>query len=143
MVSDDDMEAALEGCAFAVCTAEFYRVNRVARRTGLRWTASHSSATEVVLGPTVYPGETACYVCYQMRSVACSDDPAAELAALRRREPTQECPTGVAGLLGQMLALEAVNRSAKGAIVVVDAVTLCSQRHAVLRVPACPICSIS
>jgi ribosomal protein S12 methylthiotransferase accessory factor len=157
--SDEDMSAVLGGSTFAVAAdpssaALPYRLNRVAMRTGLRWTAGHGSTLEAVLGPTIYPGESSCYVCYKMRTVACSDDPATEFTALQSGERSygddranRENTAAAASLLGQLLALEAVKvvtglrPSAKSAIVTFDTLTLTSRRHAVLRVPSCPICS--
>lgn len=147
--SDAEMAGVLGQCAFAICTAELYRVNRVAQQLRLRWTTSQSSAFEAVLGPTIYPGATACYVCYKMRTVACSDDPAAEFAAIRQERRDREDKAAASGLLGHMLALETVKvltgagGSAKGAIVAVDTRTMISERHAVLRVPSCPVCGTS
>lgn len=146
--SDEDLAAALSDATFAIAVdaSLSYRLNRISMRTGLRWTASHGSSVEAVLGPTIYPRQTACYVCYTMRTVACTDDPAAEFASLRSKGPSRESNAAAAGLLGQMLALEAVNvitgldGSAKGAIVVYHTLTMSSRRHEVLRVPSCPIC---
>jgi ribosomal protein S12 methylthiotransferase accessory factor len=143
--SDDDLAAALEDATFAIATDLSYRLNRVAMRTGLRWTTGYTSANEAVLGPTIYPRETACYVCYRMRTVACADDPATGFAALQSPE-RQDHHYAAASLLGEMLALEAANVltrlecSAKGAIVVFDTLTMTSARHDVLPVPSCPIC---
>ena len=156
--SDADLTAVLGDSTFAIAVDPPgavlpYRLNRVAMRTGLRWTAGHSSAFEAVLGPTIYPGETGCYVCYKMRTVACKDDPATEFASLQsgdrqnRDDNANRKQTSAAeSLLGQMLALEALKAitglgaSAKGAIVTVDTLSLTSRRHAVLQVPSCPIC---
>jgi ribosomal protein S12 methylthiotransferase accessory factor len=145
--SDADMAEALVGATFAIASGPLlYRLNRVAMRTGLPWTASRASATEAVLGPTIYPGRTACYVCYKMRAVACSDDPSTAFAALQSKEPGGDGTDELAGLLGSMLALEAVkaisgqDASAQNAIVVFDTKTLTSRRHEVVRVPSCPVC---
>jgi ribosomal protein S12 methylthiotransferase accessory factor len=146
--SDEDLAAALSGATFAITVDAglAYRLNRISMRTGLRWTASSGSSFEAVLGPTIYPRQTACYVCYTMRTVACTDDPAAEFASLRSQEPSRDNNAAAASLIGQMLAVEAVKvvtgagASAKGAIVVYDTLTMTSRRHEVLRVPSCPIC---
>ncbi len=146
--SDEDMAEVLGAASFAIVAEPFtYRVNRVSMRTGLRWTAYHGSASEVVLGPTIYPRQSACYVCYKMRSVACTDDPATEFALLQSGELHRDDSTAaLESFLGQMLALEAVNvitgsgGAAKNAILVFDPLTMASRRHEVLRVPSCPIC---
>ena len=51
--------------------------------------AATVSAFEGIVGPTVIPYETACYLCYQMRTVACADDPVDALAELRRADESR------------------------------------------------------
>lgn len=152
--SDDDLAAALDGVAFAIAVAPpeslLYRLNRVAMRTALRWSAGHCRNHAAVLGPTVEPGRTACYLCYQMRAVACSPDPTSAFARLQAPEDKAiTVNTAAEGLLGHLLAQEAVNvvsglaAASTGAIVTIDTITMTSQRDVVLRVPTCPVCGAS
>src|SRR5262249_34899441 len=74
LATDEDVQAAVAGSDLVLCCVDpgqvslAYKLNRVALRTGIRWTSCAASALRVVVGPTVYPGETACYLCYKMRA---------------------------------------------------------------------------
>ena len=110
--------------------------------------------TRAIIGPIVYPGETACYMCYRMRAIACEDDYYASMAfeesrdrsrvVSAAREPTF-LPLGMvaAGILCGELAktLTAVGRHAlAGRIIEWDGLTSVFEEHDVLRQPCCPIC---
>lgn len=157
--SDDDVLSVISGADFAVgCTDRsmsnvLYRLNRACYRTQLRWTHGELSAFEAVLGPTVTPSETACYLCYQMRSVACSENPEEEFAQLRYLDRRQRDDGGRrenlvfgSGIAGNMLAAEAFRillglpSSVPGRIAVLDFMDLTLTKHVVLRKPWCPVC---
>jgi ribosomal protein S12 methylthiotransferase accessory factor len=106
------------------------------------------------IGPIVYPGETACYMCYRMRAIACADDYAAAMAfeerrdrqraVSARREPTFLPTLSVAaGILAGELAktLTAVGRHAlAGRVMLWDGMGGLLSEHDVVRQPACPVC---
>ena len=81
--------AAVAGSDFAIgCVDQgmsnvMYRLNRACLQAGVRWTSGSVSAFEGIVGPTVTPFETACYLCYRMRAVACTENPEQEFAHLR------------------------------------------------------------
>ena len=158
--TDADVEQAVAGADFAICAADaaqatlFYRLNRVSLQTGLKWIACRSSALEVVVGPTVHPGETACYMCYRMRSVACADEPGEELAFQRFLDRRKCDDAGrrenlcfAAGITGNLLALEVFKAltgvgslATRGRIVVFNPLEMLMEKHVVLRKPWCPAC---
>jgi adenylyltransferase/sulfurtransferase len=162
MDSDDDVLAAVTGSDFVIgCVDQsqsnlMYRLNRVCLRTGQRWSSGSVSAFEGIVGPTVTPLETACYLCYRMRAVACSENPEAEFAHLRfldrrKRDDSGRRENLVFGpaTIGNLLALEGFRillglpPAASGRIIVFDFMELTSQKHVVLRKPWCPACFAS
>ncbi|MGH8638754.1 MAG: TOMM precursor leader peptide-binding protein, partial [Burkholderiales bacterium] len=157
--TDEDVLSVIAGSDFAIgCVDQslsnvLYRLNRACLQAGLRWTAGSVSAFEGIIGPTVTPFETACYLCYRMRAVACSENPEEEFAHLRfldrrKRDDSGRRENLVFGpsIIGNLLALEAFRvllglpASASGRIVVFDFMDSTSQKHVVLRKPWCPAC---
>ena len=158
--TDEDVAAAIGQADFVICamdqgqSALIYRLNRVCLRNGTRWIAVSASAFEVSVGPLVEPYETACYLCYRMRLVACADEPEEEFAFQsfldrRKRDDSATRENLVFGTTmgGQLAALETfkalsgvIAPSTKGAIVVFDLLKLATTTHVVLRKPWCPAC---
>jgi molybdopterin-synthase adenylyltransferase len=130
-----------------------YRLNRACLKAGLRSTTGSTSAFEGIVGPTVTPFETACYLCYRMRAVACSENPEEEFAHLRFLDRRKRDDSGrrenlvfVPSIVGNLLALEAFRvllglpANASGRVIVFDVLEATSQKHVVLRKPWCPAC---
>jgi adenylyltransferase/sulfurtransferase len=158
--TDADVHRAVEGADFVLCCADpgqstlFYRLNRVRLRTRARWTSCAVAGTEGVVGPTVAPLETACYLCYKMRAVACAENPEDEFAHQRFLDRRKQDDGGRrenlvfgAGVIGNLVGLEALKTLTGvlepvtlGRIVVVDFLTLSCTKHLVLRKPWCPAC---
>lgn len=159
---DDDAQVheAVAGSDFVVCAVDMgqssliYRLNRVCLRAGLRFMAVTPAAFEISVGPLVQPFETACYMCYRMRIVACAEEPEDEFAFQslldrRKRDDSAARENLVFGtsLAGQLAGLEAfkalsgvVAPATRGAVVVLDLLTLSTTKHVVLRKPWCPAC---
>ena len=149
-----DSENDIDGAQFVVCCPDhgraslLYRVNRACHKARIPWTSASVSGFEAILGPTVIPGATPCYLCYKMRSIACADNPGEEFelerspAAIKDRENT----AFASGAAGHLLGLEAMKflaglaPSMLGSIAVLDFLSMTLTRHKVLRKPACPIC---
>lgn len=105
------------------------------------------------IGPLVLPGETACFMCYRMRTIACADDFAAAMSyetflnnqkkpGLAGRgffPPSLHSMAGIAAneVLKVLLGLEA---SLAGRVLQLDALSLDLQTHYVLQKPDCPVC---
>jgi len=158
--TDEDVLAIIEGSDFVINCLDAgqsslaYKLNRACLTANVRWTSCALAGSEVVVGPTVHPFETACYLCYKMRAVACAANPEDAFSFesfldQRKRDDgaTRENLTFSAGLAANLVALEAVKEitgfvapSAEGRVVVLDLLTLNLTRHVVLRKPWCPAC---
>jgi molybdopterin-synthase adenylyltransferase len=157
--TDEDVAAAIAGSDFVLgcldpgLAAITYKLNRACLSERISWSAGTVSAFEGIVGPTVIPHETACYLCYQMRAIACADDPEGALADLgqRDRSRTDESPQREnlafgAGIVGNLLALEAFKAltgerpTTAGRIAVVDLAGCTMRQHVVLRHPSCAAC---
>ena len=160
LTDDQTVEEAASGSDFVVnCIDEgnlslIYKLNRACLRLKTPWISVASSGFEVVLGPSVYPGETACYLCYRMRMVACADNPEAsfDFESFLDRRKTDDggerantvFGSSVAGQLAGMEVLKALCLpdllATRGRVQVVDLRDLSSVMHVVLRKPWCPAC---
>jgi len=108
----------------------------------------------VTVGPAVHPGQSACYLCYRMRLVACAGNPEDAFAFekyldRRKRDDSGKRENLVfsAGLAANLLGLEVVKEltglaepSLVGRILTVGLTDLNIQKHVVLRKPWCPAC---
>ena len=160
LTSDDAVVSAIEGSDFvAVCldigqSSLIYKVNRACLKLGIRWTSCTLSGSEVIVGPTVHPYSTPCYLCYKMRTVACAGNPedvfAFEKILDRRKKDDsshrENLVFGV-GIAANMLALEALREiigirpvPTQGKIVIFDLLDMSTSKHVVLRKPWCPAC---
>ena len=158
--TDEEMQAAVEGSDFVICCADagqmglFYKLNRVCLKLRLPWTSCAVSGLEGVVGPTVYPGETPCYLCYRMRAVACTSNAEAELSYLHFLDRRKRDDSGVrenhpfaVGVIANLMALEAMKAlldglqpSARGRILLIDFLNVTHKPHVILRKPRCPAC---
>lgn len=153
------VEMLLAGCDLAVCTFErgfaaaHHWANRASLAQNIPVLYAECGETGALLGPLVQPGATACFMCYRMRIVANAPDASAALAqeeALdRQRFPAlhrRAIAPALAAQAGQLIALQALNfllgrekPGLAGALLVIDA-SRQSSRHALLPMPACPVC---
>lgn len=107
------------------------------------------------IGPMVFPGETACFTCWQMRSMACVDNfptiIAYEEKATSRDQPYQPAPIEL-GYLAASAAGMAVNELIKALFAVgrqkvtdatinFDPIKAVWSENPVLRRQDCPVCS--
>jgi adenylyltransferase/sulfurtransferase len=157
---DDDVRGVIEGSHFVVNCLDAgqsglaYRVNRVSLALGIPFTSVEASGAEVILGPTVDPHRTACYLCYKMRSVACSENPESEFAFQsfldRRRQDDSPRHANLSfgvNIAAQMAGMEVMkaltslpSMTARGRIFVLNLLDLSIKSHLVLRKPWCPAC---
>ena len=158
--TDADVIEAIEGSDFVVgcvdagLTSLFYKLNRACLQLRIPWTSCAVSALESIVGPTIYPFETACYLCYKMRMVACVENPEDEFSFQRFLDRRKQDDSGkrenlvfAVGSIGNLVGLEVLKTltgvvapSALGRIVVVDVLNLTCTKHLVLRKPWCPAC---
>jgi len=158
--NDDDVLALVDGSDLVINCLDvgesslIYKLNRVCLRAGIKWTSCALSGPEIIVGPTIYPAETACYLCYKMRSVACAGNPEDEFAFesfldQRKSDDSARHENLVSGvdLAAGFVTLEAIKSlsgvlapSAVGKIIVFNLLDLTSTKHVVLRKPWCPVC---
>jgi ribosomal protein S12 methylthiotransferase accessory factor len=108
-----------------------------------------------LVGPLVVPGQTACYLCWRIRSIACqggfTDAMARERRLDRQRRPAlhdRAVPPPLAAQAGAVIAQEALKhllavdgRTPAGSVQEIDALHARTETHTVLRVPDCPRCA--
>ena len=132
-----------------------YRVNRAVHQTGTAALFCRVGLTESVVGPVVFPSETACFTCWRMRAAACADDyerfMELEENAAQRQSPTEH-PASQIGYLAQIVAGTAVNELLKSALALGEVAATDHilkfepfkggwSRHDLLRRPDCPDCA--
>jgi adenylyltransferase/sulfurtransferase len=158
--TEDDVARAVSGSHFVVCCVDpglsslLYQLNRVCHAHGIPWTSATVSGFEGILGPTVLPGRTPCYLCYCMRAVACADSPEDEFAFRRFLDQRKQDDSGqrenlvfACGTMGYLLGLEAMKLltgaappAVSAAILAIDFLTMTTTKHTVLQKPWCPVC---
>lgn len=158
--SEAQIAEAIRGSDFVICCIDqglsslIYKLNRVCLSEGIRWTSCSASGMEVVVGPTVRPYITACYLCYKMRAVACAENPEHDFVFQRMLDKRKtddsahrENITFAAGLAANALGLEALKElsgcmqpSTVGKVLVIDLMEMSMKKHVLLRKPWCPAC---
>jgi adenylyltransferase/sulfurtransferase len=156
----EDLRALVDAADFVVCCLDAgqtnlaLKLNRVCLAAGRSWMACALAGAEVVVGPVVHPGTSACYLCYRMRAVAGTANPEEAFAYeryldRRRRDDsaTRENLVFGAGVAANLAAAEVVTQlsgfgepALVGRILVVRLTDLDVSRHVVLRKPGCPAC---
>jgi bacteriocin biosynthesis cyclodehydratase domain-containing protein len=159
LASEDGVAATVQGADFVLgcldpgLSSITLMLNRACLARRIPWTSGRVSAYDGIVGPTVIPYETACYLCYEQRAVACNDDSPATLAELEQfRESRTDTSRhrenlsfGV-GIVGNLLALEAFrsltaeSHPRAGRVLTVDFATSLTKDHLLLRKPWCPAC---
>jgi ribosomal protein S12 methylthiotransferase accessory factor len=129
-------------------------INRASQESGVPALYGHTAGHRGIAGPLVVPGETACYLCWRMRSLACEEDFAGAMAYEEhldaRREPVaadRPLFPPVPAYVGSVLATEALKMflalgtlSLAGKVQEFDALTGAVTVHPVLFRPDCPVC---
>jgi ribosomal protein S12 methylthiotransferase accessory factor len=142
------------GCFDRGFSAAQHWVNRSALAHGRPALFGELSDTAALAGPLVIPGETACWMCYRMRSLANAErfDDAMALEehldarcvpALHLRAVAPGLPDLLAGLLASELIRQAVAPATcrlAGRLHCFDGVTLQAEFHPVLERADCPVC---
>ncbi len=160
LASEDDLRTVLEGADVVVCCLDasqsnlVFKLNRVCLAGRIRWVSTSLAGAEVVVGPGVDPGRTACYLCYRMRAVACAGNPEDAFAYERYLDGRKRDESGQrenlvfgAGLAANLLGVEVVKLltdvaepSLLGRLLTIRLTDMTIQRHTVLRKPWCPAC---
>jgi bacteriocin biosynthesis cyclodehydratase domain-containing protein len=153
VASTEDAVSALRGADVVIQTADSppYELERWVNRACVQLGAPHISAAQqpplLRIGPFVIPGRTACYACQE--EAARREYPLYDaLVAERRRRPSVAATLGVAsGVIGTMLATEALHHligltpATAGAALMLDLLTWAVEWERFERDPACPVCT--
>ncbi|MDM3844875.1 MAG: TOMM precursor leader peptide-binding protein [Aphanizomenon gracile PMC644.10] len=131
-----------------------YRLNRLCLKMQRPLLPGGAAGIEGNVGPLVFAKDGPCYLCYRMRSMACSKFPEAELAVEqllnreRRSQPRlrENLPIGQM-LVGSYMALDAVKMmlglpmATDGKLLHIDLLSTKLTHNVVLKKPGCPHCS--
>jgi adenylyltransferase/sulfurtransferase len=157
---EEELGEAIDGADWVICCLDrsqlnlILKLNRVCFRERKPWISADVAGSEVTVGPTVRPGETACYMCYRMRSVACAGNPEdafeyeRRLDRIRADQSERRASLNFAvGFVANVLGLETVKALAgfgesalDGRLLTMDLASLAIEKHEVLRKPWCPVC---
>jgi adenylyltransferase/sulfurtransferase len=161
LTEEADVAAAIAGADYVACCLDaeqsnlIFKLNRACLAAGIPWISCALAGAEVVVGPAVAPGRSACYLCYRMRTVACAGDPQDAFAYERYLDRRRSDGSGrrenlvfAASIAGNLVGLEIMKAlsgvaepSLVGRLLTLRLTDLVSERHTVLRMPACPACS--
>jgi ribosomal protein S12 methylthiotransferase accessory factor len=128
-------------------------VNRASLATGCPALFVDVALNEAIVGPTVLPGETGCYMCLRMRHIATSDNFKEVMAHERHldaaKDPASTRPlfpglsyiaAGIATGEAFRLLFGPLIPAFTNAILIADVTEATFERHTVLRQPDCPHC---
>ena len=122
-------------------------VNRVAVDRRMPFATAGLQTPLVRVGPTYCPGAGPCYECHETQ-IRGGFPLYEELAAHQNRHPPRAITIGAgAGIIGSLVAVEALNLLARGAPATVDRALILDLRdlgfrsERVARDPACPVCA--
>ena len=146
----------LVGCFDKGFSATNHWINRASLRAGIPALYSESHGHAATIGPLVLPGQTACYMCYRMRRLACEDDFGQAMSYEefldRRKQPALHehgtlpaLPPLIAGLLGLEVIKSILSLglpALAGKVLELDAFTLRTIEHTLLQKPDCSACRL-
>jgi bacteriocin biosynthesis cyclodehydratase domain-containing protein len=142
------------GCFDKGFAATNHWINQVGLEQGIPTLYAELRSHMGWIGPLVVPDETACYMCYRMRSIACEENLSAAIAFeefLKRQQRPALHERGVLPMLppysASLLALEILKQVLNlnplvltNTIVEFNGLSFQSTAHPVLQKPDCPIC---
>jgi ribosomal protein S12 methylthiotransferase accessory factor len=144
----------LVGCFDKGFAASSHWINRASLSQGIPALYAELRGHTALIGPLVLPGQTACYMCYRMRSIACEEDFNAamtyeefldrrKLPALHERGVLPMLPSYTGSLLALEILKQALNLSRPAlanALLEFNALSLQTTSHPLLQKPDCPVC---
>lgn len=154
------VERASDGCHLLVSCFDkgLSSVSHWVNATGLAYDipAVHAQlqGPRALVGPVVLPGQTACYLCWRMRSIACEEDYSAAMAYEEFLDGMKQPALHARGVfpalapyVGGMVALEALKllllpraQTLAGKVQVFNLLECTTEVHHVLQAPDCPAC---
>lgn len=148
--SDPDLNALLDESTFAMMAVDrpypsiATALNEAAHETGTPWTMGVVNGVDGQVGPTIYPGETACYECFRDRASAATGAAyqAFETAIKDVQTGVPAFVTVVSGLAAADVIEQLTGRFGitTGSVINFDFSDFAVQADEVLRVPHCETC---
>ncbi|PSP79384.1 hypothetical protein BRC81_05220 [Halobacteriales archaeon QS_1_68_20] len=151
-----DVTEAVETAEFVVYAAEEPRpdllreINDQALETSTPWHLTQVYGLDGIVGPTILPGETACYECFEQRTLANVAEPAGYEAYLDRHPDSEALAHRKLAPLSRQVAgyavLDLMNYFSfgrgftTGRVITVDGLDLSVETNDVLQLPRCPSC---
>jgi len=132
----------------------FEAVNAVCLETQTRWMHASISGTKGIMGPTIIPHQSACYVCYDKRAASNATELESYLAYQKQTISTNNSKNeGFLNALWSTLAEQVTLELARiisgfappktiGRLYEFEATTPLVEEHDVLRLPRCPACNL-
>jgi bacteriocin biosynthesis cyclodehydratase domain-containing protein len=157
--SADDAREVMTGANLAIVATSgpaptlLSYFNEAALQTDVPLLPAQLNGTEAIVGPTIYPRQTACYTCYELRSRANEPfyDEYLAYEEYLDRTPHQRrigALRSSCGLVANVVAWEAVRVLTEftlpglaGSILIVNLLTLETSTQKVFKLPRCPVCS--
>ena len=152
----DSLEESVAAADFVVYTASRPypnledRINDATQEHGPPWTSVRIHGFDGFVGPTIFPGETACFNCYREREMANISDPSRYQSYLQQMadqpDATQLRLPGLGRMLAGYLVMDLVNLLAfgtgftSGRVFVVNGTRLSIDCNDVLKLPRCQSC---
>lgn len=153
---DRELEAAVEASDFVVYTAvKQYpqledRINEAAYETETPWVPAQILGFDGIVGPAIFPGETACYNCFRERMLSNVTNPSGMQSYRETLTDEDHLSTitvppfarAVAGFLTlDLLNLLAFNVGyTAGRVVSIDSIDMGLDVDRVLKLPRCEVC---
>lgn len=159
MLDRDDFDDAVASSDLVVHAADrphpdaLERLNRLVHESGVPLLVGQVAGLDGVVGPTILPGETACYECFRQRRYANVEAPERYRAYEQVVGDAANAPgpnlAGFGHVVAGCLELELLNQLSGGfgftvgRIVHYDFSDLSVEANDVLRMPRCPVCGSS
>lgn len=149
------LESALNAATFAVFGVDrpypdvASRINGIAHRTGTPWIVGQLRGLDGQIGPTILPGETACYDCFRVRTTAATRSRLEYARFERAGDVSGALLPSFAHVVGGMVSLDVLKQLADGfgitpgGVVDFDFHDFAVQAEEVLRLPRCETCGKS
>lgn len=154
----DELGEAVEAADFVVYTADrlyplvLDELNELTHETSTPWVPAQTLGVDGVVGPAVFPGETACYDCFRRRVSANVNNPAGlkqyrDALAADETLRTESSPA-LARLVAGLVGLDLLNLLAYGVGYTAETVVTCNgvdmtvESNRVLKLPRCDVCGI-
>jgi thiazole/oxazole-forming peptide maturase SagC family component len=129
----------------------FATMNAVCLETHTRWMHVAISGTKGLMGPTIIPRQSACYMCYDQRMASNTTELQGYLAYQKQTSPPKN--EGLINPLCSTLAEQVALETARiisgfappktiGRLYEFEATTPEVEGHDVLRLPRCPVCNL-